>query len=414
MGEAPVRLVLGDDLVRGRGSVFFRFWFALPFLLWLALWAIAAFFATIGNWFATLASGRSPDVFHGFLARFVRYAVHVYAYLYLSAERMPNFDGRPGYAVDVEIGPPLRQNRWTVAFRIVLVLPALILVGVLAGAGEGFGSENNSGLFLAGLLPTTAFLGWFACLARARMPRGLRDAGAYGLAYAAHTWAYLLLLTDRYPTSDPFLALPELPERSDPITLEVGDDLRRSRLTVFFRVLLAAPHFVWLALWGVASIPAAILNWFWLFFAGVSPAWLHRFLAGYVRYQLHVNAFVFLIGNPFPGFTGAEGRYPLDPHVAGPARMQPLSVIFRLPAAVPALILTAVYGWLLLTAGVLGWFASLATGRMPQGLRNAGALALRYAAQTYGYVLLVSPAYPYSGPCHERRPQPGDASALVG
>ena len=55
---------------------------------------------------------------------------------------------------------------------------------------------------------------------------------------------------------------------------------------------------------------------------------------------------------------------------------------------------------------MLGWFASLATGRMPLGLRNAGAFALRYLAQVNAYLLLVTPAYPYSGPCLERAPLP--------
>jgi len=49
-------------------------------------------------------------------------------------------------------------------------------------------------------------------------------------------------------------------------------------------------------------------------------------------------------------------------------------------------------------AAMLGWFSSLARGRMPLGLRNAGALALRYQAQTHGYLLLLSDSYPYSGP----------------
>jgi hypothetical protein len=37
------------------------------------------------------------------------------------------------------------------------------------------------------------------------------------------------------------------------------------------------------------------------------------------------------------------------------------------------------------------------------GLRNAGALDLRYAAQTHGYLLLLTDFYPYSGPT-ERSP----------
>jgi Domain of unknown function (DUF4389) len=47
---------------------------------------------------------------------------------------------------------------------------------------------------------------------------------------------------------------------------------------------------------------------------------------------------------------------------------------------------------------VLGWFAALATGRMPRSLRNTGAQAIRYAAQVYGYLYMLTDAYPYGGP----------------
>ena len=51
---------------------------------------------------------------------------------------------------------------------------------------------------------------------------------------------YLLLLTERYPNSDPAVYESANVYRSDPIRLHVTDDLRRSRLTVFFRLLLAS------------------------------------------------------------------------------------------------------------------------------------------------------------------------------
>ena len=60
---------------------------------------------------------------------------------------------------------------------------------------------------------------------------------------------------------------------------------------------------------------------------------------------------------------------------------------------------------LLILAAFLGWFAALVTGRMPLGLGNAGALVIGYAAQTYAYLLIVTGAYPYSGPA-EPRPAP--------
>ncbi len=404
---APIRLTIDDDLARNRLLVFFRLIFSVPYLIWLAIWAIGAFFAAIGNWAATLFRGEPPASLHDFLARFVRYATHVYAYLYLASEQAPSFSGRPGNSVDLEIDPPRRQNRWTVAFRAVLALPGIAIVGVLAGTGPTSVASQSGGQFRSlSLLVVAAFLGWFYALIRGRMPRGLRDLVAYALAYAAQLWGYLLVLTDRYPTSDPFALLRSLPTRSDPVWLEVRDGLRRSRLTVFFRLVLAVPHLVWLTLWGVLAALAAILNWFATLAAGTSPRWLHRFLAAFVRYQLHVSAFLYLTGNPFPGFVGAEGSYPIDLHVGPRQRQNRWTVLFRLILAVPALILAGAFSGLVGIAAVLGWFAALATGRMPPGLRNAGAFALRYMSQANAYLALVSPAYPYSGPCLEQAPAP--------
>jgi hypothetical protein len=65
----------------------------------------------------------------------------------------------------------------------------------------------------------------------------------------------------------------------------------------------------------------------------------------------------------------------------------------------PALILASAYAWLVGLTAFLGWFAGLFTGKMPLGLRNAGALSLRYGAQVYSYLFVLSDAYPYSGPC---------------
>jgi hypothetical protein len=397
VGERPVRLTVSDDLRRGHGSVFFRFWFALPFLFWLALWGIAVFFVAIVNWFATLIRGSAPSSLHGFLARFVRCSVHVHAYLFLGAEALPRFDGKPGYPIDVEIDPPARQNRWTVGFRLVLVVPALILLGAFFGSGGSYASSEGEAGGL-GLVVAAAFLGWFVGVIRARMPRGLRDLVAFGLSYGAQAGAYMLLLTDRYPSSDPFTAIGPLPTRDDPVQLEATDDLRRNRLTVFFRLLLAIPHLVWLTLWSIAAFFAAIGNWFATLFTGTSPQGLHRFLVRFLRYSVHVYAYLGLIGNPFPGFTGEEGSYPIELRVAEPIRQNRWTVGFRLVLALPALAIASAYGTLIFIVAFLGWFASLFTGRMPLGLRNAGALALRYTAQSSGYLLLVTGAYPYSGP----------------
>ena len=50
------------------------------------------------------------------------------------------------------------------------------------------------------VLEVTAVIAWFTALALGRIPRGMRDLMAYCLRYQAQTYAYLLLLTGRYPS----------------------------------------------------------------------------------------------------------------------------------------------------------------------------------------------------------------------
>jgi hypothetical protein len=381
-----------DELRRSRLLVFFRLPLSIPHIVWLLLWTSLAVLAGTANWVATLVLGRSPRPLHRFLVRYVRYLVHVQAFLFLAGNPFPGFTGRAGrYPVDVEIDGPDRQRRWTVALRIVLVIPALLIAGVLTPR-LAVGGGGSVALVCAILI-------WFVALVLGRAPRGLRDLLAYTLRYAAQLDAYLFVLTDRYPNSDPQISIgaaAEVPEH--PVRLHATDDRRRSRLTVFFRLLLALPHLVWLALWSVAAFFAGFLNWIVTLVRGRSPLFLHRFLAAFVRYQAHVYAFLFLVANPFPGFVGRAGSYPVDIEIAPPERQNRWITGFRILLGLPALLVNQALSGGLFVAAFLGWFAALVTGRMPHGLRNLGGLTLRYSAQTSSYLYLLTDRYPYSGP----------------
>ena len=128
------------------------------------------------------------------------------------------------------------------------------------------------------------------------------------------------------------------------------------------------------------------------------------FLASFVRTAAHVSAFLHLVGRPYPGFLGREGSYPIDLTIAPADRQHRLGVLARLVVALPALLLATAYAILTLVAAVLAWFAALATGRMPAGLRDLGAAALRYEAQTVAYVLLLTARYPDASPRLETPP----------
>ena len=394
-----MRLVVTDDLARHRLTVFFRLLLALPHLVWLTLFGLAASTLAFVVWLAVLFEGTPPRTLHGFLVSYVRYSTHVTAYLCLAAGPYPGFTGSSDYPVDVEIGPPIRQGRLGAAFRLVLAIPAFLLSSTLAGSvalGAGFGVAS---LFLVGgLAITVGFLGWFAALVLGRMPRGMRDAGAYACGYAAQVTSYAFLVTDQYPDSTPgrLLRAPALP--SHPVTIRVDDGLRRPRLLVAFRLPLAIPHFFWLALWLVPATLAALVGWLVTLVRGRMPSPLHRFLAAYVRYAAHVTAFAYMVGRPFPGFVGREGSYPIDTPIEPPGRQHRLGVLVRIVLALPSLVVYQAYAIVLYAVAVLGWFASLATGRMPSGVRDLGAAAIRYQSQLGAYLLLLTPRYPDSSP----------------
>jgi hypothetical protein len=179
-----------------------------------------------------------------------------------------------------------------------------------------------------------------------------------------------------------------------PIRLVVNDDLQRNRLTVFFRLILAIPLLLWATLWLVIAVLATIANWFATLFTGRSPDGLHTFLGTFLRYTTHVRAYLLLVADPYPSFTGKQGTYPIDLEVDPPEPQSRLTVLFRVILAIPALLLTNILSNLSQLLAVFSWFIALVMGRVPEGLRNFAALALRIETQTYGYLMILTSRYP--------------------
>jgi uncharacterized membrane protein (DUF485 family) len=185
-----------------------------------------------------------------------------------------------------------------------------------------------------------------------------------------------------------------VPAPDHPVRLVLTDDLRRNRLTVFFRLILAIPHLVWYVLWSVVAAFAILVNWVATLINGSSPEGLHKFLAAWVRYSTHLTAYLYLVADPFPGFRGRLGTYPVDLEIDGPEPQNRWKTGFRFILAIPALILMSVLQYVIQIIGFLGWFVCLALGRMPQGMRDLSAYCLRFQAQTYAYAAVLTDRYP--------------------
>jgi 2-(1,2-epoxy-1,2-dihydrophenyl)acetyl-CoA isomerase len=184
------------------------------------------------------------------------------------------------------------------------------------------------------------------------------------------------------------------PSWKHPVRLLVHDDLRRWRLTVAFRFLLALPHLAVLALWTYVALPVALVNWFVTLVRGTPSVGVHAWTARLVRYQTHVYAYLYLVADPYPSFRGWPGTYPVDLAIAPPAEQVRWKTAFRILLAIPAYVLATVLVYVLYIVAFLGAFYALATGRYPRGFRDLSAYCLRYQAQTYAYLLLLTDSYP--------------------
>ena len=213
---------------------------------------------------------------------------------------------------------PGSQRRWTIALRFFIALPALVLAGALSGGLDGGGGSSQGddaesyAFSFGGLGTAIAFLAWFASLALARTPGGLRDAQVYCQGYAAQAFGYLLLLSDRYPTSDPD-AIPLDPMPAHPVRLHTGEDRSRNRLTVAFRLILAIPHVVWLALWSIAAFFVSIAAWLATLGDRPAPRRAPRLPRRVRPLRDHVAAYIRHPRRPVPRLPRPRGQLPGRP-----------------------------------------------------------------------------------------------------
>ena len=207
--------------------------------------------------------------------------------------------------VRVDVAPVLEQrNRLTVAFRPILAIPHLVLVGGPIALVAGVTARDDiagpiplgiGGGALGGAALVIAIVAWFAILFTGAYPRGLRNLLVLYLRWRVRAVAYMTLLRDEYP---PF------GEGRYPASLALEEpDARRNRLSVAFRIFLALPHL--LALWvlGMAWAVTTTVAWVVILFTGRMPASLYRFGVGVLRWSTRVEAYLLLLHDEYPPFS---------------------------------------------------------------------------------------------------------------
>jgi hypothetical protein len=204
------------------------------------------------------------------------------------------------YPVSVRVEPSLtNRNRLTTAFRIILAIPHLILVGGIgagvAVSGDQQTTAGSEGGLLGAVVLVLAIVSWFTILFAGTHIVGIRQFTAFYLRWRVRALAYVMLLEDPYP---PFGDAPY------PASLEIVDPAGpRNRLTVGLRLILAIPHILVLFFVVWAWMLTAIVAWFIILFTGGYPGGLYEFAVGVLRWRVRVESYVLLMVDEYPPFS---------------------------------------------------------------------------------------------------------------
>lgn len=204
------------------------------------------------------------------------------------------------YPVSVSVEPALaNRNRLTTAFRLILAIPHVILVGSV-GIGVAYrdGTATKVG-GEGGLLGAVAFflaiVSWFTIVLAGTHIVGIRQFTSFYMRWRVRALAYLMLLADAYP---PFGDGPY------PASIEIVDPAApRDRLTVGLRIILAIPHLIVLVFVLLAWCLTTVVAWFSILFTGAYPQGLYDFGVGALRWRLRVEAYILLLVDEYPPFS---------------------------------------------------------------------------------------------------------------
>jgi uncharacterized protein DUF4389 len=198
-------------------------------------------------------------------------------------------------SVLLAVAEPAPQRRGTVAIRLLLAIPHLLILYFLG---------------IAALV--VAVIGWLGALVAGRLPRFAATYLSGYLRWYARAGAYLLLLTDRYP---PFT----LGHADYPVRLRVRPG-RLNRLTVALRIILAIPAAIvsMLLAYGLLTV-VIVTGWLTSLIAGRLPGTLHQAFAAVLRYIIRYNGYVYLVTGAYPaGLFGDQPTAPLGAYSTGP------------------------------------------------------------------------------------------------
>jgi len=199
----------------------------------------------------------------------------------------------------VEIDYPEELNRVTTFFRIIWIIPIAIVLGLVSSSAsweyviDTESVTRLSGGIAGGLFIATVLM----ILFRQVYPRWWFDFVRELTRFSTRVMAYLILLTDKYPST--------VDEQTVHLEIDYPDaEQDLNRWLPLVKWLLAIPHYIVLFVLGILAVLAVIVAWFAILFTGRYPRGLFDFVVGVGRWGLRVDAYAFLlVTDRYPPFS---------------------------------------------------------------------------------------------------------------
>lgn len=168
------------------------------------------------------------------------------------------------------------RNRLTVAFRIILAIPHLIVSQVWG--------------YLAQIL---AVVQWFIAVFTGQRNDGIWNLQRQWLDYNSRVTGYVGLLYDPYPA---FGTAPG----PVPVVTAIEMEQSANRLTVGLRFIWMIPALILSMIIGIGAFFVALVSWFAIVFTGKHPQGMWDFLHRAIKYSQQVQAYTLLMTDAYP------------------------------------------------------------------------------------------------------------------
>jgi hypothetical protein len=185
-----------------------------------------------------------------------------------------------------------------------------------------------------------------------------------------------------------------------PVAYQADYKEQQSRLTTFFRLIVAIPWLIVMYFWQLLGAIGIIVGWFAILFTGRYPDGLYNLTSMALRYHARINSWIYLMTDEWPPFDGAEHpEYPIRLAIPAPQpQYSRVKTLLRIILGIPVIIMAYIFSLLAGIISILVWVVVVITGKLPKGLFDVMKMSMAYLSLAGVYLGLITETYPPISP----------------